>query len=337
MDKQHNRPCTIGLRVGGKTTVYDLFRLNHKISYASCRDNLASIREYLLAENAKSRPIVTTDFKDLIKILNLPTDTRRYLVHDLHLDKQLGHICSTDNQAKDHAIVRRILEKMENAKVLDYQLLISNAAVVYQDIESRGLTINDMPVYPQWSMKTYSGRSKTTEFNIQGHHHEDRIASAGMLTNAVLLHFDWIAADIRVASLLSRDSRLMESFISEDPYNYMVRAIGQGITRDECKVALLKSINSMDVGSEVLSNIFPDLGSWIQRCKNKIDADGLLETILGRQFKLSSSKNLLAMLNGVMQGSVVHAMQSVIRSVWDKLSPYMVAEIHDSLIILWHL
>ena len=333
MDKEYKRPCTIGVRVGGKSTIYDLFRPNHKITYASCRDNLNSIKEFILTANAKSKSIITTDFKQLIKTLNLPCDNRVYKVYDLHLHKQIGHICSTGNQSKDHNIVRRILEKMETADLNEYQLLISNASIVYHDIESRGIVINDLPVYPKWSLNTYSGRSKSTEFNIQGHHEEDKITAAGMMNNSVLLHFDWIAADIRVASLLSNDQKLKDSFNESDPYQYMMEIIGQGITREECKVALLKSINSMDVSSVVLTQIFQRLGDWISECKHRIESIGVLESILSRKFKMSSSKNALAMLNGVMQGSVVHAMQSVVRRVWEKLSPYMIAEIHDSLIM----
>ena len=55
--------------------------------------------------------------------------------------------------------------------------------------------------------------------------------------------------------------------------------------------------------------------------------------MLQRKFKLSRSKNELAVLNGVMQGSVAHAMQLTIRRVWEKLPTKLVGEIHDCLVM----
>jgi DNA polymerase I-like protein with 3'-5' exonuclease and polymerase domains len=89
----------------------------------------------------------------------------------------------------------------------------------------------------------------------------------------------------------------------------------------------------MDLTSIALLNIYPRLGKWISKCKTVANSGGSLETLLGRKFKLIRSKNELAVLNGVMQGSVAHAMQLVLRRVWDRLPGRIVADQHDGLIV----
>jgi hypothetical protein len=105
------------------------------------------------------------------------------------------------------------------------------------------------------------------------------------------------------------------------------------ITREESKRYLLKSINSMDLTSIALTDIYPHLGQWIKKCGKSMHDGKPLQTILGRKFRLAHSKNQLSVLNGVMQGSVAHAMQSVLRRVWEKLPDRIVCEIHDCLIV----
>ena len=90
----------------------------------------------------------------------------------------------------------------------------------------------------------------------------------------------------------------------------------------------------MDFHSEALSDIYPGLGEWIMKCKSRLDGPSTsLQTILGRRFRLAHAKNQLAVLNGVMQGSVAHAMQRVVRKIWDEIGTRLITEIHDSLVV----
>jgi DNA polymerase I-like protein with 3'-5' exonuclease and polymerase domains len=108
----------------------------------------------------------------------------------------------------------------------------------------------------------------------------------------------------------------------------------QSITRDESKLFLLKSINSMDFTSEALADVYPGLGRWIRQIRNQLQIeDGYVETILKRKFLLCNAKNILAALNAAMQGSVAHAMQAVIRRIWEQFGARLITEIHDSLVI----
>lgn len=335
-DDNNQRPCCAGIKIDDKVTIYDLFRNTGK-PIAPIYKSIRNIKDFIL-KVVNTHKIITTDFKRSLKTYDILLDQRKINVYDLNLEKQLASVRSTGNQAKDHVIVRRILDKMCKTDCKSYQKLLADASVVYEDIERRGLIVNDTLLKSQWSTHTYSGRSKSTDFNIQGHSDSDIISTPAYTIKPVLLHFDWIAADIRVAALMSGDEKLLASFKESDPYTYMMQLVNgmskDKLTRSECKLALLKAINSMDLSSVVLGDVYPDLGKWIHKCeKVTTDQDGVLHTILGRPFKMSQSKNALAMLNGVMQGSVVHAMQSVIRQVWEKLSQQFVAEIHDSIIM----
>jgi hypothetical protein len=220
---------------------------------------------------------------------------------------------------------------------MEYQKVIANAAVVYQDMEDVGLLINHSPEFPKWSQKTFSGRSKTTGFNIQGFAEDFHVVPQGGQECDVMIHFDWISADIRVAAIMSQDPLMDRAFTHSDPYIVMMNELNSAsdeqITREESKRYLLKSINSMDFTSVALTEVYPRLGRWIRRCKEATEDGKPLETILNRKFRLARAKNQLAVLNGVMQGSVAHAMQLVLRRIWDKLPSRIITEIHDCLVV----
>lgn len=330
---KNNRPCCIGLKDGDNIKVCELFRPGAGKTIKHIETNIKVIRKIIIKANDEDRCIVTSDFKKLLIALDLPIDARKYNVYDLHLPE----IAPSNSSSKDHKIVKQVLSKIEKRSCKTYQNIIAEAAVVYQDLENNGISINHMPMYPKWSMNTFSGRSKTTGFNLQGMHEEYHVTPDHGNESDMLIHFDWICADIRVAAFMSKDSLLNEAFKESDPYNLMMDFVNsdsdEKITREESKLYLLKSINSMDVNSLALSSVYPDLGNWISNCKQVIKDGKPLETMLGRQFKLSRAKNELAVLNGVMQGSVAHAMQRTIRRIWEKLPTKLIGEIHDCLVM----
>jgi len=335
-DKQGRPRCT-GVKVGNDIKIYELFRPGDRKTIATINKHRKLIRALIINANQKCRVIIS-DFKSHISAFDLPLELQQYNIYDLHLP---DFSCS-DSVHKDIEIVKKVLYKMSNSRISEYQKIYANAAVVYQDLQNRGLKNNYNDVFPIWSQKTFSGRSKTTGFNIQGYTEPFQILPPNVDDKSVLIHFDWICADIRVASLLSGDVELQNSFVSSDPYTYMMKIINsnstQQITRDECKIFLLKAINSMEFDNIALTSIYPTLGDWIIKSGVTIDqVGGYLETILGRRFRMAhvkSAKNgRLAVLNGAMQGSVANGMQNVVRRVWEKLRNRIVAEIHDSLIV----
>lgn len=329
---KNSKPCCVGIKDGDNVKVCELYRPGAGKTIKHIETSIKILRKIILKANDDDRCIVTSDFKSLLVALDMPLDARKYNVYDLHLPD-----IPTSNPSKDKKVIKQVLEKIAKSQPKPYQNIIAEAAVVYQDLENNGISINHMPMYPKWSLKTFSGRSKTTGFNLQGMHEEFHVTPDHENETDILIHFDWICADIRVASYMSGDNMLYEAFEKSDPYKLMMDFVNSDstdkITREESKIYLLKSINSMDVNSVALTKVYPDMGKWINNCKRLIGEGKPLETMLNRKFKLARAKNELAVLNGIMQGSVAHAMQRTIRRIWEKLPTKLVGEIHDCLVM----
>jgi hypothetical protein len=335
------RPRCTGVLAGNQVQIFDFYRPGSRTLIKVVNDNKAKVARLITEASDKNISIVTNDFKSHVKAFNLPRRASRpdgspyYNVYDLAI---LPDIKPSETLSKDTEIIKKVLERMTKTKLKEWNRVFANAGVVYQAIEDRGLWCNYVRENPVWSQKVFSGRSKTSGFNIQGFKEPYYVIQPGASEKEVVLHFDWISADIRVAALLSGDKRLEDAFISSDPYTYMMAEVNANsnktLGREECKKLLLQSINSMDFTSIALTSIYPQLGDWIGRCKKITSEDGgYLETILGRRFRVAHAKNALAVLNGVQQGSVAHAMQNVIRRVWARFGERLLMEGHDSLVV----
>lgn len=321
-DFDDNKPLTAIIRLKGKTTKINLFKRGTGVSIYEVNQRLKKIKHMMTKCLNEGTPIMTTNFKSHLSAYDLPLLKTKYEVYDLGL--------GLDVLPEDKAV--SVLETMEAAPLLPYQKMTANAAVVYQYIQNRGIMHGGMLKMPIWSQSTYTGRSKTTGFSVHGCNEEDQIGSIDADDSWKFIHFDWISADIRIASILSQDESLNESFRDSDPYTYMEKTFGDDtITRSACKIALLKAINSLDVEDVVLSEIFPKLGEWISRCKKDIEEGKRLSTIMGKKF--GGGDNKKAMVNAIMQGSVAHAMHMAMRNVWELYDDKLFLEVHDSLIM----
>lgn len=327
------RPRCSGIMVGDMVQIYDLYRPGTRKLIAEIDDNKEVIKKLVLGALQKGANVVTSDFKNHIRAFDLPIDNRSYNVYDL----ALPDVRPADSLAKDTESLKQILEKLVKQKLKEWHKVYANAAVVYQDLENRGIWNNYALEKPIWSQKVFSGRSKTSGFSIQGFTEPHYVIQPGAGDRDVVLHFDWISADIRIAALLSGDTRLEQAFLTSDPYTFMMGEINANstrqLTREECKIFLLQSINSMDLSSVALTTIYPQLGEWISRCQRVVSEGGALETILGRRFKLAYATSDRAVLNGVQQGSVAHAMQHTIKRVWERFGSRLLMEGHDSLVV----
>lgn len=330
----NGKPRYTGIKAGNTINIYELYRPGARKLISVINQHKELIRDLILEVNNLDGRIITTDFKGHLAAFDLPIDFRKYNVFDLHLPD----LSPSNNDENDQETVKKILMKMSKSRISGYQKLLANSAVAYQDMQKRGLLNNYAPVSPQWSLKTFAGRAKSSGFNVQGFYSNNHLTTPGFTSRDVLIHFDWICADIRAAALLSNDEVLSKTFVSSDPYTYMMNIINNDsptkITREECKLLLLKSINSMDFNSLALSKIYTTLGDWIMRCSKITAGDGYLETLLHRRFRTKHAKNPLAVLNGAMQGSVAHGMQNTLRRVWEKLCNRVVADIYDSLVVV---
>lgn len=332
-DKKTGRPRCTGIKNGVRVVICDLYRPGAGKTIKKIDTSKKIVKNILLKANAEQRKIIISDFKSHIKAFDLPYNHKTWNVYDVHLKD----VQSSNSSGQDNEIVVKILNRLSRVTPQEYQKVLAQAATVYQDLENTGLLINHDPTFPKWSQKTFSGRSKTTGFNIQGFHENWHVVPQGGNEYDVMIHFDWVCADIRIASILSQDDILNDTFINSDPYTVLMNKLNNGsdekISREESKRYLLKSINSMDFTSVALTEVYPRLGKWIRRCKETIVEGRPLKTILGRKFRLKQSKNELAVLNGVMQGSVAHAMHLVLKRIWDRLPNRLIAEIHDCLVV----
>lgn len=332
-DPRSGKPRCTGIKDGDIIKVCDLYRPGAGKTINRIDKTKKLIQQIILKANSDGRRIITSDFKSHVLCFDLPRDKRIYNVYDMHLPD----ILPTNSKSKDELVITRVLEKLTNKTPAIYHNVMANAAIVYQYLEDNGILVNSLHEHPKWSQKTFSGRSKTSGYNIQGLADNFHVVPSSGKDCDVLIMFDWICADIRAASLMSNDDLLTNSFNESDPYTVLMEALNSDsnaeLTRAESKRYLLKSINSMDFTSTALTEVYPQLGQWIKRCKALISDGKPLKTIMGRLFRPAHSKNELAVLNGVMQGSVAHAMQVSLRRIWEKIPDNIVCEIHDCLII----
>lgn len=309
------------VNIDGAGTEVDLYKKNTGLTISQVEARIKKLRGIF---QRSSDTIICNDFKKHIKSLGLALDRTDYNVYQINIDKS--------------ASLQEAAQDLANVKILPYQKVIANSQVVYQALEESGLYINYELVHPIYSTDTFSGRSKAKFFNIQGYTADDHIRTPYVNEDELLILFDWISADIRVASIFSGDHNLEKSFEHSDPYTYMVDLLNGGskdkITRDECKTYLLKSINSMDWTSSVLYDIYPRLADWIKECDLKLnDPESYLTTLLSKRIYMRDAKNKLAVLNGSMQGSVAHAMQATLNRLYSQIPHRIVCDIHDSLVI----
>jgi hypothetical protein len=330
---QNSRPRIAGIKSGDKYITKHLFRPGEGKLLAEIYGHIDEITKLFGVAADRQIPIITSDFKAHLHTYNIPLTTQRHEVYDTHLPD----VKFNGDRESDERLLKQILDKLATQKLKPYQKVLGNAAVVYEDLERTGLIVNHCLAKPKYSQKTFSGRSKTSGFNIQGMTEEATVWAAQSSPEEVLLYFDWVCADIRAAAILSGDEKLSQTFVNSDPYTAMTEEINADstgkITRSESKLFLLKSINSMDLESIALAKIYPGLGEWVRKCDAEMHSGAHLETLLHRKFRLATAKNKLAVLNGVMQGSVAHAMQLVVRNIWEQIGPRLITEIHDSLVV----
>jgi hypothetical protein len=214
----------------------------------------------------------------------------------------------------------------------DWMLVKGRSAVVYSLIESRGVRCGPYIVHPRYNTSTFTGRSKTYGFNIQGSTEDDPIEHPNGEFDH-FLHFDWVAADFRMASLLSKDKNMFSCYETSDPYQYISDLVSDNqlqISRSECKNDLLKSMYALSIDSPLL-DLFPDLKSWmLQKIDEYHNADIYdFRTRLGMPIPHSEIKRSF---NAMIQGSIAEAIQCVLVTL-RKMHDCILTETHDAIII----
>lgn len=292
-----------------------LFEPGNGLTLQEAFDNLQIFSDLYKSKHT----ILTSDFKKQLSVLKVDgaSDIYDCAIYDI----------DTPQDA---------IAKLEDINITPWQKILANAAFAYHAIQSRGFLLDYHRIFPGWDLDTYSGRSRTSEISIQGFTSEYNIDNPA-LASQCFLHCDWIAADMRAASILSSDKVLNDAFANSDPYEYVADVVNGGIsedalTRDEAKLALLGSINSMNHDAHIL-DYFPGVRAWVLANKAILTSGQNITSILGREFHVGGERTELSAFNASMQGTIAHAMHIVFRKLWEIFGSYLFIEMHDSITI----
>jgi len=327
--KKDGRPAYLYFKTDSNTIQFDIYRSGSRRSVAYVLDVYNKARELLTW--AMSKSIISPNIGSLLRAFDLPEIRSDVQI----LDVGIPTIQSLDTTEKDAKLCEDLSNRIQNLQYSPYQLILGRAQNAYYGLEKSKLKLNYATVEPKWSLETFSGRSKSLEFNVQGWSYPDKIYQESIPYNCALLHFDWICADFRAASILSQDNNLIESFKHSDPYSYLSLCLSgdKETLRDEAKLLLLKTVNSLDHDNEYVKTAYPQMCNWLCDLLNNIRSTGKSYNIVGRQFRLSTERNEKSLLNAVLQGSVASAMQSVIWKIRQVYPNNIVCDIHDGLVL----
>jgi hypothetical protein len=323
------RPAWFHFQNEQKTVAFEIFRQGGGKNLAETFKRFDGAHELL--SWAAQGDFRSPNMGDLLRAFNM---------EELHggtqaRDYAYSSIKSTGDSSKDKILCEKIVELVKAVPNRPYQNILAKAQSVYVGMERTGLMLNYTKMEPHWSWDTYSGRSKCTGFNVQGWSNADAIYQPMMPYESVQLHFDWICADFRIASLFSGDDALNSSFFDSDPYTYLSKRLtGCGSqARDDAKLLLLKTINSLDYSDEVIRGEFPKLCNWLQGTLMKLREDKYSANIVGRQFRLKQDRTERSVFNAILQGSVAAAMQNVLWNVRRMFPNYLITDIHDGVVL----
>lgn len=327
------RPLAAGYLRGGDKEIFNIYGSGCGTTINAAEEAIASMNAVITDAINDNVTISTCSFKSILK--NFEISLVRGLDYPVY--DQCWSVVLDDTSGKSaQAVASRLLDRLSTAKIRPWQKVFANAAVVYQALEQRGVLVGMSLRKPLWSQDTYSGRSKTMSVNIQGVDGDHFLGDPKGSEQDRHICFDWIGADLRVASLLSGDEALCDSFAVSDPYTVLAGLLSDDnavMSRSDCKRSLLRAVNSFDFEHPVLETIFNGLGRWLRGMRATLQEQSALPSILGRVFQLKKARNNnpLSVINGVFQGSVAHAMQATIKRVWDVYGDRLLVEIHDSL------
>jgi hypothetical protein len=319
------RPAIAGIRIGDKTIITPLFLQEFHRSFYDITQSVEKFRRWIEQWLLKDRILVTNDFKSLLSGFKFkdPLPKEQLRVYDTFIP--LPKIPSTF--AELSPLIEDQLSAMQKQKLKRWQNIAANSSVVYEFLERRGILVGGFHQHPKWSHRTYSGRSKNTGFNLQGTSANDHITDPYGNNLDIFVNFDWRAADVRIAAILSRDEVLDKMSIESDPYLKLSEILD--ISRKDCKTMLLVAINKIDVDNPIFE-IFPDLKKWMIASKEKLDSGQPIAGILGREFY--DSEKPRSAFNATMQGSIAQAMQITIRKIWE-MDFRLLVETHDSITV----
>jgi hypothetical protein len=278
-------------------------------------------------------PLVVNDFKAHITALDLQTN-KNFNIYEIPEELDIVYPKETIELKK---FLAKQLANVKKSAGQRWQSLLAEATIVYLELERRGVLKDGTQVNPIYELTTFSGRSKSMGFSIQGAVAGDDIQSTDR-NQKVFICADWIAADPRGWALLSKDEAMQESYKTSDPYTYLAEK--NGGTRADYKIELIRSIYSQNYGSVVFKN-FPQLKEWVSNSWEQIVKDGYSTSVMGRKFYGPSGVDpkdwtphiKRSVFNAQMQGSTAHAMHRVMVELHRRVPHSLMTELHDSVVL----
>lgn len=300
---------------------YDLYLKGTGVKLNHVENNKKSIVDIL-----ENHEVGVSNFKSFIGGFGLDVFSE-YDVYEKPIAASKIH--TNDYKSLKKILMLRLKEVRSEPKL--WEKILANSQIVYRYLETVGYYNSYKKCSPIYDF-TYTGRSKSTNDNIQGASIKDDIRHPNP-TNDTFICFDWKAADLRVVSLLCKDERLEQSFVDSDPYTALHEELDdEEISREECKIALFRGLYSLDYKNPILEcyDRFPE---WMKKNIASIEKNGFSTSILGRKFFRSENRGIKSVFNAQIQGSVAHAMQHILYRVFQIYPTNLMADIHDSLVL----
>jgi len=241
-------------------------------------------------------------------------------------------------RARDAASVRKSLlraavESVRSVREDPWRVLMGRASVMYAILQQRGVMHGYRRVDGiHYDLGTYTGRSRTTGFNVQGMTGETAVRHVRDDYDWFVC-LDWTAADVRMAAFMSGDGPMAAAFSRGDPYSVIAECLGEP-SREQCKRDFFRSFYSLRTDDPVFQP-FPEFRKWMADRVARMRSEGFVETILGRRYGVGgeNGRNELSVFNAQFQGSVAHAMHSVMARLLRRCPQNVLTEVHDSVVL----
>jgi hypothetical protein len=316
-------PVAAGVKTPNSSNIFPLYHSGAGRSIYDIEQSVKKLNRWMEQSLLQDRVLVVNDFKSILTGFKFGLPREALNVYDVFTPIPKVQLTFEETSF----VINDMLSDIQKQRLRLWQKVAANASVVYESLERQGILVGGLHKFPHWTHRTVSGRSKNTGFNLQGTSANDDISDPCGNNLDYFINFDWRAADIRIAAILSRDKHLNEMSIESDPYLKLSEMLD--MPRKDCKIMLLRAINSIDIDNPIFQ-LFPDLREWMIAQKEKLDNSQPITSILGRTF--FNAEKPRSAFNSTMQGSIAQAMQLTIRRVWE-LYFRLLAETHDSITI----
>lgn len=301
------------------TKWYKLYHPGTGMTLYEVEQNKAEIIEIL-----SHKKVICNDFKTHVKAFDLPRELL-YDAYDMACEKPL---LNSDFKISA-ASIAEIFKTVKDLNPEPWMKLLADAAIPYQFLEDTGYLHFGKISRPNFMLDTYTGRARSLGFSIHGTNHRDDLRPIDPYKD-VFVHFDWVSADIRFGSIISKDEELNEVFKASDPYSYIADCLGD-MSREDVKAMFLAAMYNRSYDDPIF-DLYPDFAAWMRETGEKADKNEPVYNIIGRPFVQNADHNVKAAINAVLQGSVASATHAAMRRIYDLDREILFTDIYDSIV-----